>query len=62
MDLIKNKKTYNEFTDDEKTKYLDFEQNFGKKQQFYEIEMQLLVLNRLETMPKVTPESNDDDV
>jgi hypothetical protein len=42
--------------------YQDFEEKHGKQDKFYEVEMQLLVLNRLENLPEVNKESSNSDV
>jgi len=62
LDLIKNKKTFNDFSEDEKKMYRDFDEEYGQTPRFTEVEMQLLVLNRLENLPEVKTESSDADV
>ena len=62
LDLIKKKKTFASFTQEEKDMYSTFEEKHGKQDKFYEVEMQLLVLNRLENLPEVKTESSDADV
>ena len=62
LDLVKQKKTLEEFSAQEKKMYQTFNSQFGQTAQFYEIEMRILLLNRLEELPRVDQDASKEDI
>jgi len=62
LDLAKKQKDTEAWNDEQDLLYDKFEEKFGNSHQFFEVEMWLLVFNRLDTIPKLTENSNDEDV
>ena len=62
LDLVKKKKTIDEFTDEEIKLYNIFEEKYGTTTQFTEIETWVLVVNRIEGLPRVNSDTNAEDI
>lgn len=62
LDLVKKKKTIDEFNDEQIKLYNIFEEKHGQSTQFSEIETWVLVTNRIEGLPKVNSETNEQDI
>lgn len=62
LDLVKHKKKISDFSKEETKQYKQFNEQHGQTKQFYEIEMWLLLLNRLDELPKVNAQSSADDI
>lgn len=62
LDLVKKKKTIDDFTDEEVALYNKFQEKHGKTSEFTEIETWVLVINRIEGLPKVDAETNEEGI
>ena len=62
LDLVKRKKKLEDFSDDEKDLYKKFNTQFGQTQQFYEVEMWIMLLNRIDAMAPTNANTTDEDI
>mmetsp|Transcript_11941 Transcript_11941/g.18430 ORF Transcript_11941/g.18430 Transcript_11941/m.18430 type:complete len:197 (-) Transcript_11941:6613-7203(-) len=60
LHLVKTKKAMAEWSEEETKLWKKFDEKFGETQQFYEVETQLLVLNKLEQLPSTVTEDMSD--
>ena len=62
LDLVKKKKKLIDFSDEEKELYKKFNTQFGQSQEFYEVEMWIMLLNRIELMTPTTQDTELADI
>jgi hypothetical protein len=59
LDLVKRKKKLESFSKEETDLYAKFNKNFGQTEEFYEVEMYIILLNRMESMKPMNEDTDD---
>jgi hypothetical protein len=62
LDLVKKKKKLIDFSDEEKDLYKKFNSQYGQSQEFYEVEMWIMLLNRIELMTPTNEDTHEADI
>ena len=62
LDLVKNKKKFDDFNAEEKDYYRKFKDQFGNEQAFFEVETWINLLNKLDGLKPIDEETSENDI